>query len=59
MLPGYGKKKYNEMQAEEKAVIDDFEGKAKYEETLKKQDYFIYNPINSIQCLEMNAEEIA
>lgn len=57
--PGYGKKKYNEMQAEEKAVIDDFEGKAKYEETLKKQDYFIYNPINSIQCLEMNAEEIA
>ena len=57
--PGYGKKKYNEMKPEEKAVIDEFEGKAKYEETLKNQDYFIYNPMNSIQCLEMNAEEIA
>lgn len=46
------------MQPEEKAVIDDFEGKSKYEETLIKQDYFIYNPINSIQCLEINTEEI-
>ena len=57
--PGYGKKSYNEMQPEEKAVIDDFEGKAKYEETLSKQDYFIYNPMNSIQRLEMCTEEIA
>ena len=47
------------MQPEEKAVIDDFEGKAKYEETLSKQDYFIYNPMNSIQRLEMCTEEIA
>lgn len=56
---GYGKKAYNEMQPEEKAIIDDFEGKSKYEETLMKQDYFIYNPMNSIQCLEMNAEQIS
>ena len=47
------------MQPEEKAVIDAFEGKSKYEEALKKKDYFIYNPINSIQCLEMNIEEMA
>jgi len=56
--PGYGKKKYNEMQPEEKEVIDDFEGREKYEETLEKQDYFIYNPINSIRCLEMEDKEI-
>lgn len=31
----------------------------KEKQNMKKQDYFIYNPINSIQCLEMNAEEIA
>lgn len=57
--PGYGKRRYEEMQPEEKEVIDEFEGKEKYEETLKKQDYFIYNPMNSIQSLEMNEEEIA
>lgn len=52
--PGYGKRRYEEMQPEEKEVIDEFEGKEKYEETLKKQDYFIYNPMNSIQSLEMS-----
>ena len=36
------------MQPEEKAVIDEFEGKAKYEETLKNQDYFIYKYLSCI-----------
>lgn len=54
--PGYGRKTYAEMQPEEKAVIDEFEGKSGYEETMTKQEYFIYNPMNSIQYLEMNAE---
>lgn len=53
--PGYGKKTYNEMAPEEKAVIDEFEGKDNYEQTIQKQDYFIYNPANSIQRLEMKA----
>lgn len=57
--PGYGKKTYGEMQPEEKAVIDDFEGKEKYGETLMKQDYFIYNSMDSIQCLGVNTKEIA
>ena len=53
--PGYGKKTYDEMLSEEKVVIDEFEGKDNYADTLQKQDYFIYNPAKSIQCLEMNA----
>ena len=53
--PGYGKKTYIEMEPEEKAVIDEFEGKDNYEKTIQKQDYFIYNPANSIQHLEMKA----
>lgn len=57
--PGYGKKSYNDMSQEERVIVDEFEGKKNYEETLKKADYFIYNPMNSIQCLEMNEEEIA
>ena len=43
------------MLPEEKVVIDEFEGKDNYAYTLQKQDYFIYNPLNSIPCLEMNA----
>ena len=53
--PGYGKKTYDEMLPEEKVVIDEFEGKDNYADTLQKQDYFIYNPMNFIPCLEMNA----
>ena len=39
--PAYGKKKYNEMNEEEKSVIDEFEGKASYENVLQKKDYYI------------------
>ncbi len=53
--PGYGKKAYDEMSTEEKAVIDEFEGKDTYEKTMRNPDYFIYNPVNSIQCVEMKA----
>lgn len=53
--PGYGKKKYQEMEPEEKAVIDEFEGEKEYKKTLLKQDYFIYNPVNIIQRLEVSS----
>lgn len=39
--PSYGKKKYSEMDAEERRVIDEFEGEASYAETLKNKEYFI------------------
>ena len=39
--PSYGKKPYDEMDDEEKAVIDSFEGKEAYEETYAKRDFYI------------------
>lgn len=42
--PAYGKKAYEEMDAEERSVVDEFEGKDSYADTLAKADYFIYDP---------------
>jgi Domain of unknown function (DUF4942) len=39
--PSYGKKQYEEMEPEEKAVIDEFQGKDKYEEVMKESAYYI------------------
>lgn len=41
--PCYGKKRYNDMTAEEKATIDSFEGKESYENVLRRRDYFLPN----------------
>lgn len=50
--PSYGKKHYRDMGPEEKAVIDSFEGKEEYENTLKNANFYIYDPCNSIPALE-------
>lgn len=50
--PGYGKEVYREMEPEEQAVIDDFEGKESYGETVSKASYFIYDPGASLSMLE-------
>lgn len=39
--PCYGKKVYSDMTAEEKAVIDEFQGKEDYERVLSKSDYYL------------------
>lgn len=52
---GYGKKKYQQMDSEEKAVIDEFEGKESYEQTMANAQYYIYNPSSSLQLLEDRA----
>lgn len=56
--PAYGKKKYEEMQPDEKIIIDEFEGKEEYDKTLKMQDYFLYNPGKTILSLEMDSDSI-
>ena len=45
--PCYGKKTYEEMSNEEKAVVDEFQGEEKYKEILKKPEYFLKNPIQN------------
>jgi hypothetical protein len=44
--PSYGKKTYTEMDAEEKAVVDDFEGEQAYKETVNNKDYFLVKTEN-------------
>lgn len=39
--PNYAKSKYTDMTAEEKSVIDEFEGEAEYNKTLINKDYYI------------------
>lgn len=50
--PAYGKKTYEEMDAEERAVVDEFEGEAAYGQTLAHADYFIYDPKTSLPALD-------
>lgn len=39
--PCYGKRRYEDMGAEEKAVVDDFQGKSAYEEVLKDTAWYL------------------
>ena len=48
---GYGKRKYEEMDEEEKAVIDSFEGEESYEKTVADAVYFIYDPSDSLKMI--------
>ena len=49
--PSYGQKHYEEMNDEEKAVIDSFEGKESYEQTLNNRDFYLSQPTDSILAL--------
>lgn len=48
----YGRKTYEEMDQEERNVVDSFEGgKEEYKKTLAKKDFYIYEPKNSLPLL--------
>lgn len=49
--PGYGKKTYQQMDPQEKAVIDEFEGAESYQNTIANAKYFLYDP-SSVRLLE-------
>lgn len=49
--PCYGKKHYKDMTAEEKRVIDSFEGEKSYENVMLRSDYFL----NTAQTLMLGA----
>ena len=54
--PNYGKKKYKDMTAEEKAVIDSFQGEQAYNEVMAKSSYYLA-PVtkNNVLMLESGA----
>jgi hypothetical protein len=48
--PNYGRTKYSDMQAEERAVVDDFQGEKDYERIYARADFFLAEPTRSV-CL--------
>ena len=51
--PAYGAKPYEEMDAEEREVIDNFQGRAAYEEVYKERKYYI---VDSADLLKLAGE---
>ena len=41
MTPCYGKRRYQDMGAEERAVVDDFQGKDGYEAVMNDPGYYL------------------
>ncbi len=42
--PSYSKKRYKDMDKEERQVIDEFEGEENYNKVMLNKDYYLYNP---------------
>ncbi len=60
--PSYGKARYSNMQAEEKAVVDSFHGNGKegsgekgYNVVMARADYFLSEPVNEVPLLMAGA----
>ena len=51
----YGKKRYDDMEPEEKAVIDSFEGEISYDETIRKSDFYLFHTHYVLQIEEKSA----
>lgn len=51
--PAYGRKAYRKMDDEEKAVVDSFEGEASYAETCSRPEYYLYEPKEERNMLEL------
>ena len=51
--PSYGKKQYADMNAEEQAVVDSFQGAEAYAKVLQRPDYYLAAPVKSQNLLVM------
>ena len=49
--PGYGKKKYQDMTSEEKAVVNEFEGEKEYNKVFSNRTYYLFDG-NKLNLLE-------
>lgn len=56
--PSYGKKSYNQMEPEEKAVVDEFQGKERYSEIMQNKSAYIMETSN-LMMLASGQEQIA
>lgn len=53
--PSYGKAAYDDMTAEEQAVIDDFQGREKYEKVMQNPSLYLYNEQDMGRMLMLEA----
>lgn len=51
--PSYGKKQYKDMDAEEKAVVDSFQGEAAYAKVMQNPSYYLAAPVKAQNLLGM------
>lgn len=51
--PAYGRKTYRKMNEEERAVVDSFEGEASYGEICARPEYYLYEPKDKQNMLEL------
>ena len=57
--PSYGKKRYQDMDPEERAVIDEFQGEEAYEKVLSNAGYFLADPAQeALQALPAASEVV-
>ncbi|SEU09070.1 protein of unknown function [Lacrimispora sphenoides] len=50
--PSYGKKKYKDMTAEEKTVVNEFEGEKEYAKVMNNTKYYLFDGDRSMNLLE-------
>ena len=53
--PSYGKVKYEDMGQDERAVIDDFEGKDEYNKVCRNKDYYLYKSVDLLAAPAIKA----
>lgn len=49
--PTYGRKKYSDMDADEKKIVDSFQGEAEYEKILENRGFYLASPTGSVVSL--------
>ena len=54
---GYARRRYEELDAEEQAVIDSFEGRESYNDTLMESQYYLFDAGRSIPMLTSGDDE--
>lgn len=54
--PSYGTKKYDDMTAEEKTVIDGFQGKEAYAKVLSEREFYLAPPVSDTQIPMLTTE---
>ncbi len=56
--PAYGRKVYQEIDTEERTVIDSFKGEPSYAETCFRSEYYLYEPKDNKNMIKLSVQSI-